>query len=75
MRAMHETDVRDNFEEALDVATEDNDVVIVTRSGGKEAAVIISLAEYSTLNETTHPVRAELAFTVNEHRELLEKLK
>ncbi|MGF6881561.1 antitoxin YefM [Nocardia sp. GAS34] len=54
MRAMHATDARNNFAEVLDAATEDHDEVIITRSGGKEAAVVISLAEYSSLKETAY---------------------
>ncbi|WP_203237011.1 type II toxin-antitoxin system Phd/YefM family antitoxin [Nocardia panacis] len=54
MRAMHATDARANFAEVLDAATEDNDEVIITRSGGKAPAVVISLAEYSALKETNY---------------------
>lgn len=53
MRAMHATDARNNFAEVLDAATEDHDEVIITRSGGKAAAVVISLAEWESLKETT----------------------
>ncbi|GAB4582412.1 type II toxin-antitoxin system Phd/YefM family antitoxin [Nocardia sp. IFM 10818] len=54
MRAMHATEARANFAAVLDAATEDNDEVIITRSGGKEAAVVISLREWSALKETSY---------------------
>jgi antitoxin YefM len=54
MRAMHSTEARQNWSEVLDAATEDNDEVVITRSGGKEAAVVISLAEYNSLKETAY---------------------
>ncbi|WP_433525861.1 type II toxin-antitoxin system Phd/YefM family antitoxin [Nocardia pseudovaccinii] len=51
---MHASDARANFAAVLDAATEDHDEVIITRSGGKPAAVVISLAEYSALKETNY---------------------
>lgn len=54
MHAMHATEARANFAGILDAATEDNDEVIITRSGGKEAAVVISLREYEALKETSY---------------------
>jgi antitoxin YefM len=54
MRAMHATEARANFAAVLDAATEDNDEVVITRSGGKEAAVVISLREYEALKETAY---------------------
>ncbi|WP_216917290.1 type II toxin-antitoxin system Phd/YefM family antitoxin [Nocardia noduli] len=54
MRAMHSTEARQNWSEVLDAATEDNDEVVITRSGGKEPAVVISLAAYNSLKETAH---------------------
>lgn len=54
MRAMHATDARNNFAAVLDAATEDNDEVVITRSGGKEPAVVISLREWEATNETAH---------------------
>ncbi|WP_406270878.1 type II toxin-antitoxin system Phd/YefM family antitoxin [Nocardia sp. NBC_00881] len=38
-----------NFAAVLDAATEDNDEVVITRSGGKEAAVVISLREWEAM--------------------------
>jgi len=54
MRAMHATEARANFAAVLDAATEDNDEVVITRSGEKEAAVVISLREYEALKETAY---------------------
>ncbi|MGY2061837.1 type II toxin-antitoxin system Phd/YefM family antitoxin, partial [Nocardia gipuzkoensis] len=54
MRAMHATEARANFAAVLDAATEDNDEVIITRSGNKEPAVVISLREYESLKETAY---------------------
>ncbi|NEW42413.1 type II toxin-antitoxin system prevent-host-death family antitoxin [Nocardia cyriacigeorgica] len=54
MRAMHATDAHNNFAAVLDAATEDNDQVVITRSGGKEAAVVISLREWEAMTETAY---------------------
>ncbi|MBF6413275.1 type II toxin-antitoxin system prevent-host-death family antitoxin [Nocardia cyriacigeorgica] len=54
MRAMHATDARNNFAAVLDAATEDNDEVVITRSGGKESAVVISLREWEAMKETAY---------------------
>ncbi|MFE3259916.1 type II toxin-antitoxin system Phd/YefM family antitoxin [Nocardia sp. NPDC059091] len=54
MRAMHATEARANFYAVLDAATEDNDEVVITRSGGKAPAVVISLAEYNAMKETAY---------------------
>ncbi|MFD4403037.1 type II toxin-antitoxin system prevent-host-death family antitoxin [Nocardia sp. NPDC058499] len=39
MLAMTATEARDNLAAVLDAATEDDDEVIITRSGGREPAV------------------------------------
>ncbi|MFD4433676.1 type II toxin-antitoxin system Phd/YefM family antitoxin [Nocardia sp. NPDC058497] len=54
MRAMHATEARANFAAVLDAATEDNDEVIITRSGNKEPAVVISLREWEAMKETAY---------------------
>ncbi|MFI5780102.1 type II toxin-antitoxin system Phd/YefM family antitoxin [Nocardia sp. NPDC051570] len=54
MRAMHATDARNNFAAVLDAATEDNEEVVITRSGGKEAAVVVSLREWEAMKETAY---------------------
>lgn len=54
MRAMNATEARDNFAAVLDAATEDDDEVIITRSGDREPAVVISLREYEALKETAY---------------------
>ncbi len=54
MRAMHATEARANFAAVLDAATEDNEEVVITRSGGKEPAVVISLREWSAMKETNY---------------------
>ncbi|MCX4096901.1 type II toxin-antitoxin system Phd/YefM family antitoxin [Nocardia sp. alder85J] len=62
MRAMHASEARANFAAVLDAATEDSDEVIITRSGGKEAAVVVSLREWEAMKETayllSHPANA-----------------
>lgn len=54
MRAMHATEARAKFAAVLDAVTEDNDEVVITRSGDKEPAVVISLREYEALKETAY---------------------
>lgn len=59
---MHATEARTNFAAVLDAATEDNDEVVITRSGNKEPAVVISLREWEAMKETayllSHPANA-----------------
>jgi antitoxin YefM len=57
MRAMHATDARNNFAEVLDAATEDHEEVIITRSGGKEVAVVVSLRDWESMKETAFLLR------------------
>ncbi|ATL67090.1 type II toxin-antitoxin system Phd/YefM family antitoxin [Nocardia terpenica] len=51
---MHADEAHANFTAVLDAATEDNDEVIITRSDGKEAVVIISLRQWESIKETAH---------------------
>lgn len=53
MRAMHETDARNNFAAVLDAAGDDNDHVVITRSG-REPVVVISLREWEAITETAY---------------------
>ncbi|WP_280416869.1 type II toxin-antitoxin system Phd/YefM family antitoxin [Nocardia carnea] len=54
MRAMTATDACDNSAAVLDAATEDDDEVIITRSGGREPAVVFSLREDEAMRETAY---------------------
>ncbi|MEV0028518.1 type II toxin-antitoxin system prevent-host-death family antitoxin [Nocardia sp. NPDC050793] len=51
---MHASEAQANFTAVLDAATEGNDEVVITRSGDKEPAVVISLREYEALKETAY---------------------
>lgn len=56
------TDARANFKDVMDRAIDDHQQVIVTRRNG-EAVVIVSLEDWSSINETLHllstPANAE----------------
>ncbi|MBF6499066.1 type II toxin-antitoxin system Phd/YefM family antitoxin [Nocardia cyriacigeorgica] len=54
MRALHETDARTIFSAVLDAAGEDNDQVVITRGGGREPVVVISLREWEAMTETAY---------------------
>lgn len=62
MRTIGYSQARANFAAVLDSVIDDAEEVVITRSG-HEPAVIVSLAEYSSLKETDYllrnPVNAE----------------
>ena len=58
MRAMTATEAHDNFAAVLAAATEGDDEVIITRSGGREPAGVISMREYEALKETAYLLSA-----------------
>ncbi|MGN2640883.1 type II toxin-antitoxin system Phd/YefM family antitoxin [Nocardia takedensis] len=64
---MHSTKARRKWSAMLDAATEDDDLVVITRSGGKEPAVVISLTAYNSLREN-----ADIPSTVVSARRLPE---
>jgi antitoxin YefM len=53
MKIANYSEVRSNLKSYLDMVIDDNDMVIVNRSKGK-AAVILSLEEYSAMQETEY---------------------
>lgn len=57
MKTMTYTESRANYAQVLDIAVEDLEEVVITRTG-REPAVILSLAEYESLKETAHLLRS-----------------
>jgi antitoxin YefM len=55
MRVVNYTEFRINLAENLNVVNEDNDIVVVSRSKGKNV-VVMSLEEYNSIQETLHLV-------------------
>jgi len=47
------TDARANFKEVMDRAINDHEEIVVTRRKG-EAVVVVSLEDWSSINETLH---------------------
>ena len=54
MRATTVTDLRKNLAAELDRVENDSEHLIVVRTGGKPAAVLMSLADYNSLTETNY---------------------
>ena len=54
MQAVSITQLRSNMKKYLDDVSNSSDVIIVSRSSGDEAIVILSMKEYNSLNETGH---------------------
>lgn len=54
MRAKSISDFRKNIAADIDAAVEDHVPLIITRTGGKEAAVVMSLADYESWKETLY---------------------
>lgn len=53
MSVMTYTDARANFKKVMDRAINDHEEIVVTRRKG-EAVVVVSLEDWSSINETLH---------------------
>ena len=58
MRTTSYSELRKNLARTLDQVTADRELVIITRDRGKPAAVLISLEEFASLEETQHLLRS-----------------
>jgi antitoxin YefM len=63
MRAKSISDFRKNIAADIEAAVEDHVPLIITRTGGKQAAVVMSLADFESWKETLYlmstPANAE----------------
>jgi antitoxin YefM len=69
MRVKTSTDLRKNLAATLDQVTDDHTPVLITREGGKPAAVLISLEDYTSMEETNYLLRSP-----ENRRRLLESI-
>lgn len=58
MNAMSISDFRKNLASAVDRVTADHDYTIITREGGKPAAVLMSLEDFASWQETEYLLRS-----------------
>lgn len=58
MNAMSVTELRKNLASAIDRVTADHDYTIITREGGKPAAVLMSLEDFASWQETEYLLRS-----------------
>jgi antitoxin YefM len=58
MRTTSYSELRKNLASTLDRVTQDRDAVIITRDRGKPAAVLMSLEEFASYEETLHLLRS-----------------
>ncbi len=58
MNTMSVTDLRKNLASAIDRVTADHDYTIITREGGKPAAVLMSLEDFTSWQETEYLLRS-----------------
>ena len=58
MRTTSYTELRKNLATTLDQVTADREPVIITRDRGKPAAVLMSLEEFASWEETLHLLRS-----------------
>lgn len=58
MRTTSYSELRKNLAKTLDQVTGDREPVIITRDRGKPAAVLVSLEEYTSWEETLHLLRS-----------------
>jgi antitoxin YefM len=54
MRKIAQSDLRKNLAATLDRVTEDHEPVVITRDKGKPAAVLISLEDFASYEETSY---------------------
>jgi len=53
MKVVNYTEFRNNLAESLNMVNDDGDIVVVSRSKGKNV-VVMSLEEYNSIQETLH---------------------
>jgi antitoxin YefM len=58
MRAISATQLRRTLAATLDQVADDHEPVIVTREGGKPAAIILSLEDFGSYEETDYLLRS-----------------
>lgn len=58
MRATTATELRKNLASELDRVENDREPLIITRSGGKPAAILISLEEFGSWEATQHLMKS-----------------
>lgn len=58
MRVLNYTEFRNNLAESLNAVNEDGDIVVVSRSKGKNV-VVMSLDEYNSIQETLFLIRTK----------------
>lgn len=58
MRTTSYSDLRKNLAATLDRVTEDHEPVVITRDRGKPAAVLISLEDFASYEETTNLLKS-----------------
>jgi antitoxin YefM len=58
MRKISQSDLRKNLAATLDRVTEDHEPIVITRDKGKPAAVLISLEDFASYEETSYLLRS-----------------
>lgn len=58
MNAISATELRKNLAATLDRVTTDHDHTIITREGGKPSAVLMSLEDFASWQETAYLLRS-----------------
>ena len=58
MKAVSVTELRKNLASEIDRVTADHDYTIITREGGKPAAVLMSLEDFASWQETEYLLRS-----------------
>ncbi len=58
MNAMSVTELRKTLAATIDRVTSDHDYTIITREGGKPAAVLMSLEDFASWQETDYLLRS-----------------
>jgi antitoxin YefM len=57
MHAASATNLRKNLAAAIDSVIDDHEPIIITRTGGKPPAVLMSLEDFAAWEKTCHPFK------------------
>lgn len=58
MRTTSTSDLRKNLADVLDAVARDHEPVVITREKGKPSAVLLSLEDFASFEETRHLLRS-----------------
>ncbi len=59
MKAITPTDFRSKLKDHLDLVSESEEIIVIARSGNRDAVIVLNLKEYNSMVETGHLLSTE----------------